>query len=427
MANPKIDPHDKESEKALLAAMLLNEKVFRNSQVNQDDFYLPAHQKIFQAMAELEVDGIKIDLITVQQQLKTRNWLADVGGMEYLVSLGDLGFGIAASWQDYAKIIRRKSAARKLRLLAAQLNHYASNGTKEIDKHIDEGMKTLSIIKEMVSKGKTLAETVKDWALQTKGQFFVTDCYRELGLVTVDDKTAARVSLHRLQKEGFIKPCGEKRGCYRMIESESPIIDFISADCSSVYPIKFPFELEKLVHIYPKNIIIVAGASNSGKTAFMLNLVRMNMNDHEIVYFSSETGPEEMKLRLSKFNMNLEDWRFKPRERSSNFADGIDPDALNIIDYLELTDNFFQVGGEIKAIFDRLDRGVAVIAIQKKGNQELARGAEFTLEKARLYLSMNPGELKIVKGKNWAQPGRNPNGMVFKFKLLQGAEFLEYE
>ncbi len=38
---------------------------------------------------------------------------------------------------------------------------------------------------------------------------------------------------------------------------------------------------------------------------------------------------------------------------------------------------------------------------------------------------MDVGELKIIKGKNWAQPGHNPNGKVFKFKLEDGCRFLE--
>jgi hypothetical protein len=139
-------------------------------------------------------------------------------------------------------------------------------------------------------------------------------------------------------------------------------------------------------------------------------------------------GPEELKLRITKFpDFNKTFWRkFKPRERASNFADAISPNSVNIIDYFEISDNFYAIGGELRAIHDKLKDGIAIIAIQKKGTADLGRGAEFSLEKPRLYLTMNPGELKIVKGKNWAQPGRNPNGMVFKFKLINGAEFLEY-
>jgi hypothetical protein len=159
----------------------------------------------------------------------------------------------------------------------------------------------------------------------------------------------------------------------------------------------------------------LAAPTGSGKTV---------MARHKVLYFSSEMGAEELRLRLEKFQDPMSSWRFDARERASNFADAVDPTSINIIDYFELTDNFYQVGGEIKKIFDRLTTGVAIIAIQKKEGQDLGRGGAFTLEKARLYLSMNPGELKVLKGKNWAKPGCNPNNRRFEFKLIDGCKFI---
>ena len=134
-------------------------------------------------------------------------------------------------------------------------------------------------------------------------------------------------------------------------------------------------------------------------------------------------GGEELKLRLSKFG-NLK-WTFDPRERSTNFADVIYADDINIIDYIEITSGeFYMIAEELRAIFDKLKKGIAVIALQKKKGAELGRGAEFSLEKPRLYLSMDSGTLKIIKAKNWAVEGENPNGVEFKFHLLHGAEFI---
>jgi hypothetical protein len=41
---------------------------------------------------------------------------------------------------------------------------------------------------------------------------------------------------------------------------------------------------------------------------------------------------------------------FKTVQRSANFADVIQPDQINIIDYLEITDNFFLVAEELSEI-----------------------------------------------------------------------------
>jgi hypothetical protein len=281
-------------------------------------------------------------------------------------------------------------------------------------------------LKQLASADRNLADQVRDWVSVTSGEFMVTNCYQDLGVVTVSDKATVRQNLLRLTESGTLAKCGKKRGCYRLIEADSPLIDFINADISQVYDLRFPFDLQNYVNIYPKNVIVVAGASNAGKTAFMLNVVRMNMDRHKIEYFSSEMGPEEMKLRLLKFDdLRLKDWKFHPRERSTNFADAIVPDSINIIDYLEVNKDFYEVGGEIRGIFERLNKGVAIIAIQKKTGVDTGRGGEFTLEKPRLYLAMDSGTIKIVKGKNWANNEINPNGLSWTFKLVQGCKFIE--
>ena len=271
---------------------------------------------------------------------------------------------------------------------------------------------------------KSLAQAVREWVLSSPGDMLSSDFVKEAGLSSrVVMKNVSKI-FERLCREGIIERASQKRGHFRLVERESKALNWKDADCSQVFDIQWPFFLENFVNLYPKNIAILAGTSNAGKSAFLLNLVRMNMAKHRVVYFSSEMGEEELRLRISKFGLPLDDWTFEARERASNFAHAIEPDALNIVDFLELSDNFYQVGGDIRAIFDRLNRGVCIIALQKKGGQTLGRGAEFSLEKARVYLSMDPGKLTIIKGKNWALPGFNPNGRAFEFKLVDGCQFV---
>ena len=95
---------------------------------------------------------------------------------------------------------------------------------------------------------------------------------------------------------------------------------------------------------------------------------------------------------------------------------------MNVIDYLEIHEDFYRLGARIKEIYDRIKKGSAVIAIQKNRNTDLGRGGIATLEKPRLYLAMKPHELTIVKGKNWASQA-NPNGLSNEFRLLNGPRF----
>ena len=122
--------------------------------------------------------------------------------------------------------------------------------------------------------------------------------------------------------------------------------------------------------------------------------------------------------------MDLQDWNFEAEERSSNFADVIRPSCLNIIDYLEISDNFYMVAEYLKQIHDKLDGGIAIVALQKDPKADQGRGGTFGLEKPRLYLNMDAGIIKIRKAKNWTHPEQNPNGLVLNYKLVAGCKFI---
>ncbi|HHT9137237.1 MAG TPA: DnaB-like helicase C-terminal domain-containing protein [Candidatus Wunengus sp. YC60] len=284
--------------------------------------------------------------------------------------------------------------------------------------------KIQSALKRQETRERNLSEEIREYVLSTKGVFLSTDVHKDLDLSTRVHKKNCSEVLRRLVEEGIIERNGNKNGCFRRIENHVEIIDFQNTPADATLNIKLPFQIEDYVKIMPKNIIVVAGEPNAGKTAFLLNVVRMNMQDHEIYYFSSEMGALEMRDRLSKFELPLNEWRFKAIERASNFADVIRADAINIIDFLEIHDDFYKVGGLIKDIFDRLKSGVAFIAIQKNRGTDYGLGGMRSLEKPRLYLAMEPGKIKIVKGKNWANPEVNPNGLELDFKLVKGCRFI---
>ena len=300
-------------------------------------------------------------------------------------------------------------------------NLIISWGEKPDPKWINE--KIQSALKRVSVREKSLSEEVKDWVLSSNGVFMSSEVVNCLHLSSREEKKNLSKILSRLCEEGVIEKYGNKNGCYRQINNACDAIDWRNAPTESI-DIKWPFEIERLVKVMPKNIIVLAGASNSGKTAFLLNVVRNNMRQHDIHYFSSEMGDIEFRDRLSKFDIPLTSWQFKAKERASDFADVIQPDAVNIIDFLELHEDFFKVGGYIKEIYDKLNKGIAIIALQKNAGQDHGLGGQRSIEKARLYLAMDYGRIRIIKGKNWANPTVNPNGLELHFKLVHGCNFI---
>ncbi len=286
----------------------------------------------------------------------------------------------------------------------------------------DANIKIDSALKRIERKQRALAEEIREWVKTTQGYFLTTEVHAELRITTPEEKKACYSTLLRMCESGEIEKHGDKRGCFRVVDETCESIDFLSASGEAL-DVHFPFEVESLVKILPKNIVVIAGEPNAGKTAFLLNVAEANMDRHEVLYFTSEMGALELQDRLSKFGRPLNSWKVKFKERSSNFADVIRPDAINIIDYLEVHDEFYKVGLYIKEISDKLVNGIAIIAIQKNKGNEYGLGGGRGLEKARLYLSMEPRKIKIVKAKNWANSAKNPNGMECEFQLSSGWKF----
>lgn len=277
---------------------------------------------------------------------------------------------------------------------------------------------------------KNIAGEIREWVETTNGNFSTTDCHKELQLTTKTTMKAANMALLRLcdGSSPLLEKHGNKRGCYRKVETDVVVMD-LSAPEEDSLDIKFPFKIHDLVNIMPGNIILVAGAPDAGKTAFLMNFVEWNMHKFDVHYFNSEMGVSELKMRLRCFDRPIDDWKFTPYERSFNFPDVIKPGKgkINVIDFLEIHENFYEVGGMINDIYKKLKGAVAVIAIQKQAGRDEGRGGNMTLEKPRLALAMDHGKIKIVKAKNWKDPRNNPRGQQYFFKIYKGCKFSEVE
>ena len=293
----------------------------------------------------------------------------------------------------------------------------------------DIDAKIQSAFKRAQSKKSNIAADLREWVLVTQGHFKVTEYHAESRIVTPEDKHAVIVALKRMEKEGLIEKYGSQRGVYRRIDTECEAIDWQSAD-DEPFKIQWPLGIEKLATLYPKNIAVIAGTQNAGKSALALNLAYMNRKRHKVRYLSSEMGSQELKTRLKLFPFPLDQWESLDfRERSSNFSDAILPNALNIIDFYEISSDFWKIAADLGRIYEKLKKGACIVCLQKTEGKAEGRGGDFGLEKPRLYLNLdqNPPDGTIItirKAKAWARQGYNPNYLKREFKIVSGCRIM---
>ena len=192
----------------------------------------------------------------------------------------------------------------------------------------------------------------------------------------------------------------------------------------------------------PDGLYIAKDFIVTHNTAWLYDFTLKNMfHPLGVDLYNSETGREQMKERMQNFKVNIPNPApFRTFERYDNFADVIDKDRISVIDYLDLNSEVYLIGDEIDKVFRKLDRGIAVIGLQKpppttvyvKGvkklvYRDLAYGSGFTAKRAVLYISLDNNVLKLVVAKTPLNPKVNPTNMMWVFWLKNGAEFIDIQ
>jgi len=137
-----------EAERSVLGAVLLNDAAFAplSEVLVADDFYSPAHRLIFAVMSGLVERQMRIDTISLQDELSKKNQLEQIGGVVYLLSLQDdlTAVGLV---EQHARLIKEKSVLRQLIGSATSIitTCYAQDN-REIDAVLDEAERTIFAI-----------------------------------------------------------------------------------------------------------------------------------------------------------------------------------------------------------------------------------------------------------------------------------------
>src|SRR5579871_5450677 len=142
-------PANIDAERFILGSILLDDSRFIDIAgiITQDDFALEKHRRIFTRMSDIHARGERIDRVTVANELLRWNELESVDGVSYLVSLDD-GLPHIGNLDSYVKIVRNKSALRRIALASQQMLHRALLAEEEPEQILAHAEETLLRIGE---------------------------------------------------------------------------------------------------------------------------------------------------------------------------------------------------------------------------------------------------------------------------------------
>ena len=257
----RIPPHNEEAERSVLGAAMLNKEVLFDilEEVREDDFYNESHKEIFRAIWELYRKNSAVDMLTVCEELKSRQSLDMVGGRAYIATL-TAEVPATANGREYAKIIAEKAVMRQM-------------------------IRTAEDITEKGYQSKMAAREILDYA--------------ERGIFQI---------AQRRQKNDYTKIQDVLLENLKIIDAAAQNKDKITG-----IPTGFHDLDEKTSGLQRSDLIIVAARPGMGKTAFALNIAQQSAVKHgtSAIIFSLVMSKEQLGQRLLAMQARVEMQKLK--------------------------------------------------------------------------------------------------------------------
>lgn len=246
--------------------------------------------------------------------------------------------------------------------------------------------------------------------------------------------TQLRNVLKRCKSKGLVYPVPSKGdGWWRPADNSLDELQWWDSGEIADDNLALPLGLSNYCVIPRPALVIVAGKYNAGKSAFCLNIVKLNMDKWGgyLDFYVSE-GAEMIKPKFAKLGIT-DAPSFRTYRRTENFADVIQPDNLSVIDYLRVDmEQSYAVSAKLFEIFNKLNTGIAVVAMQKPpGERKLAFGGASTAFEPSLYVGMesngsNTGWVGFEKIKiETGYGGLDPYNLKVYYRIKSGVEFYD--
>jgi len=133
-----VPPHSIEAEMSTLGSMMLDQQAIEKVAeiLRADDFYREAHRILYEVILSLAERHIPVDLLTVQEELRRRDQLEEIGGLPALVQIVE-SVPTASNAEYYARIVEEKAILRRLIRAAHDILQLTDDPELELQDVID--------------------------------------------------------------------------------------------------------------------------------------------------------------------------------------------------------------------------------------------------------------------------------------------------
>ena len=258
----RVLPHSMEAEQSVIGSMIMDREaiVAASEMISGDDFYNKQYGVLFETMRELNDGGSPVDLVTLQDRLKTKDVPPEVSSLEFIRELLTASL-TSANIKYYAGIVGEKSTLRSLIRLNEEIANTCYAGKESLESILEDTEKRVF---QLVQKGHK------------------ADNYVPI----------RQVVMNAMDK---IEMAARNRGSVTGIPTGFLDLDYRTAG------------------LQPSDLVLIAARPSMGKTAFMLNLARnvAFKRDLPMAIFSLEMSKEQLINRMFSMESNVDSQKLR--------------------------------------------------------------------------------------------------------------------
>jgi replicative DNA helicase len=256
-------PHNLEAEQAVLGALLIEETAFDlvADRLKPEDFYLGAHQHVFQTCAELAQEKQAIDPVLLHQRLEAKGLLGAAVPRDVPFALAK-GLGTAVNVRHYAAIVTELARVRRVQLVA----------------------------QAVLARGYEAGANVQEFLESSQQEIFAA-------------AQGGTTDTLRLIHEPLVKAIETIDATQARVRAGESTLTGVPTGIQALD--------QKLLGLQRGALIVLAARPSVGKTAFALNIgtYAATKAQKRVAIFSLEMPAEQLAMRILAAEAKLDFWR----------------------------------------------------------------------------------------------------------------------